>query len=133
MGTLNRVTLIGYLGADVELRYTQTGTAVANFRMATSETWRDTHGHRQQRTEWHRIVVWGSVAETCNEYLRKGRSVCVEGKLQARNWMDSNGQAQKTTEIVAHQVTFLSSASATSHREAASFNPLPAVEESAAD
>ena len=107
MSSLNRVTLIGHLGADPELRYTATGTAVANFRIATSETWSDADGKRQERTEWHRIVVWGKTAESCGEFLSKGRCVCVEGRLQTRSWTDRDGQSRATTEIVATNVTFL--------------------------
>ena len=107
MGTLNRVTLIGHLGADPELRYTATGTAVANFSIATSEAWSDLDGKRQERTEWHRVVVWGKPAEACSEFLRKGRCVCVEGRLQTRTWTDRDGHDRSTTEIVASHVTFL--------------------------
>ncbi|MEM7674436.1 MAG: single-stranded DNA-binding protein [Myxococcota bacterium] len=109
MGTLNRVTLIGHLGADPELRYTASGAAVVNMRIATSEHWNDAKGERQERTEWHRIVVWGKSAESCSEFLRKGRSVCVEGRLQTREWNDQNQQTRYTTEIVATSVTFLGS------------------------
>ena len=88
MSSINRVTLIGTLGADPELRYTTAGKPVANFNIATSEAWNDDSGQRQERTEWHRIVVWGKSAEACGQYLAKGRSVCVEGRLQTRDWED---------------------------------------------
>lgn len=108
MASLNRVFLIGNLGADPELRYTPTNTAVANFRIATSEVWNDKSGQRQERTEWHRIVAWGKTAELCGEYLKKGRSVHIEGRLQTREWDDKNtGQKRYTTEIIADRVTFL--------------------------
>jgi len=107
MASVNKVFLIGNLGADPEVRFTQNGTPVANFRIATSETWNDKSGERQERTEWHRIVVWGRQAETCGEYLRKGRSVCVEGRLQTREWDDRDGNKRYTTEIKADNVTFL--------------------------
>lgn len=107
MASMNKVILIGNLGADPEVRYTQNGTAVANFRIATSEQWTDKNGERQERTEWHRIVVWGRQAETSGEYLRKGRSVCVEGKIQTREWEDKDGNRRFTTEIKADNVTFL--------------------------
>lgn len=107
MASLNKVILIGNLGADPEVRYTQGGTAVANFRIATSEQWTDQSGQRQERTEWHRIVAWGKQAELCGEYLRKGRSVCVEGQIQTREWEDREGQKRFTTEIKAQSVTFL--------------------------
>lgn len=109
MASLNKVFLIGNLGADPEVRYTASGTAVANFRIATSETWNDKNNERQERTEWHRIVVWGRTAEICGEYLRKGRSVHIEGRIQSREWEDKEGQKRFTTEIVAQNVTFLGS------------------------
>ena len=107
MSSVNRVFLIGNLGADPEVRYTQSGSPVANFRIATTETWNDRNGQRQEKTEWHRIVVWGKQAETCGEYLSKGRSVCVEGRLETREWEDREGQRSFTTEIKADRVTFL--------------------------
>jgi single-strand DNA-binding protein len=110
MASVNRVFLIGNLGADPDVRYTQNAT-VANFRIATTEVWNDRNGERQERTEWHRIVVWGKQADHCRDYLRKGRSVHVEGKLQTREWEDKEGQKRYTTEIVADRVTFLGSRS----------------------
>jgi single-strand DNA-binding protein len=109
MASLNKVFLIGNLGADPEVRYTQSGQAVANFRIATTDVWNDKSGERQERTEWHRIVVWGKQAENCAEYLKKGRPVHVEGRLQTRQWDDKDGKKQYTTEIVADRVTFLGS------------------------
>ena len=102
--------MIGNLGADVETRYTTKGTAVANFRIATNETFNDAQGQRQERTEWHRIVAWGRLAETCAQYLSKGRQVCVEGKLQTRQWNDRDGNTRYTTEVVAVRVEFLGGA-----------------------
>ncbi len=107
MASLNKVFLIGNLGADPEVRYTASSSAVANFRIATTEVWNDREGNRQERTEWHRIVVWGKQAEHCGSYLRKGRSVHVEGRIQTREWEDREGQRRYTTEIVADRVTFL--------------------------
>ena len=107
MASMNKAILIGNLGADPEVRYTASGAAVANFNIATSEVWNDKSGQRQERTEWHRIVVWGRQAETCGEYLKKGRSVCVEGRIQTREWEDRGGQKRYTTEINAQNVTFL--------------------------
>ncbi|HUB09735.1 MAG TPA: single-stranded DNA-binding protein [Myxococcales bacterium] len=104
---VNKVILIGNLGANPELRYTQGGQAVANFRIATNEKWNDKNGQAQERTEWHRIVVWGKLAELCNQYLTKGRQVYVEGRLQTREWMDKENHKNYTTEVVAQQVTFL--------------------------
>lgn len=109
MASLNKVFLIGNLGADPEVRFTANNTAVANFRIATTEVWNDKSGERQERTEWHRIVVWGKQAEHCGEYLKKGRSVHCEGRIQTREWEDREGQKRYTTEIVADRVTFLGS------------------------
>jgi single-strand DNA-binding protein len=106
-GSVNKVILIGRLGADPEVRYTPSGTPVANFRIATSEVWNDKQGQRQERTEWHRIVVWSKLAELCGEYLSKGRQVYVEGRLQTRQWDDRDGNKRYTTEIQAREVTFL--------------------------
>ena len=108
MASINKVFLIGNLGADPEVRYTQGGGAVCNFRIATTEVWNSKQsGERQERTEWHRIVVWGKSAEHCGEYLKKGRSCHVEGRLQTRDWEDRDGNKRYTTEIVADRVTFL--------------------------
>ena len=106
-GGVNKAILIGNLGADPEVRFTPGGQAVANFRIATSESWKDKEGNKQEKTEWHRIVVWGKLAELCGEYLKKGRQAYVEGRLQTREWTDKEGKKNYTTEIVANQVTFL--------------------------
>ena len=105
---VNKVIIVGNLGADPELRYTQSGTAVANLRLATNERWSDKDGNQQERTEWHRVVVWGRQAENCEKYLAKGRQVYVEGRLQTRDWEDRDGNKRYTTEIVAQNVQFLS-------------------------
>ncbi len=107
MAGVNKAILVGNLGRDPELRYTQGGQAVANFSLATSESFNDKSGQRQERTEWHRIVVWGKVAENCAQYLAKGRTVYVEGRIQTREWENKEGQKQRTTEIVAQTVQFL--------------------------
>src|SRR5216110_1532381 len=107
-GSVNKVILIGNLGRDPEVRYTPSGQAVANFTVATNEAWTDKAGQKQERTEWHRIVVWGKLAELCGEYLNKGRQVYVEGRLQTREWTNKEGAKQFTTEVVANQVVFLS-------------------------
>ena len=104
MAGLNKVMLIGNLGKDPEVRYTQGGKAVANFTIATNETWTDKAGAKQERTEWHRIVVWDKAAELCGEYLSKGRQVYVEGRLQTREWTNKEGQKQYSTEVVANPV-----------------------------
>ncbi|OGQ80647.1 MAG: single-stranded DNA-binding protein [Deltaproteobacteria bacterium RIFOXYA12_FULL_58_15] len=106
-GSVNKVILIGRLGADPEVRYTPSGTPVANFRIATSDSWNDKQGQRQERTEWHRIVAWSKLAELCGEYLAKGRQVYVEGRLQTRQWDDRDGNKRYTTEIQAREITFL--------------------------
>ncbi len=106
-GGVNKVILIGNLGADPEVRFTPGGQAVANFRIATSESWTDKNGQKQERTEWHRIVVWGKLAELCGEYLKKGRQCYVEGRLQTREWTDKENKKNYTTEVVANAVTFL--------------------------
>lgn len=106
---MNRVTLIGRLGKDPEVRYTPNGKAVGNFTIATDETWTDKGGAKQKKTEWHRIVVWDKQAELCAEYLSKGRQVAIEGKLQTREWTNKEGVKQYTTEIVASHVEFLGS------------------------
>jgi single-strand DNA-binding protein len=105
---VNKVIIIGNLGADPELRYTQGGQAVSNFRVATNEKWTDKEGKPQERTEWHRVVVWGRQAENCEKYLSKGRQVYVEGRLQTREWDDKDGNKRYTTEVVAQTVQFLS-------------------------
>jgi single-strand DNA-binding protein len=101
------VILIGNLGRDPELRYTQNGQPVTTFSLATNERWKDKDGQPQERTEWHRIVVWGKSAENCAQYLQKGRSVYIEGRLQTRDWEDREGNKRQTTEIVAQTVQFL--------------------------
>lgn len=108
-GTLNKVILIGRLGRDPELRYTPSGQAVANFSLATDESYTTKEGQRVERTEWHRIVVWGKQAEFCGNYLSKGRLVYVEGRLETRKWQDNQGQDRTTTEIRADRVLGLDS------------------------
>jgi single-strand DNA-binding protein len=106
--SVNKVLLIGRLGQDPELKYTPSGSAVTNFSIATTESWNDKSGQKQERTEWHRIVVWGKLAELCNQYLAKGRQAFIEGALQTRSWDDqASGQKRYTTEINARNVQFL--------------------------
>lgn len=107
MSSVNKVTLIGRLGADPEVRYTQGGQPVASLRMATSENWTDRDGQRKERTEWHSITVWGKQAELCGQYLAKGRQVYIEGRLQTREYTDREGINRKAVEIVANQIVFL--------------------------
>ena len=108
MASLNRATIIGNLGSDPEVRSTQNGTAVGNFTVATTEVW-GTDEDRKEQTEWHRVVVWGKLALTCGQYLKKGRQVYVEGRLQTRSYEDDQGVKRSTTEIVAREVKFLGS------------------------
>jgi single-strand DNA-binding protein len=107
MASLNRVMLIGNLGRDPEVRYTTTGTAVANFTMATTDKWTDPGGEQKEKTEWHRIVVWAKQAEIAGQYLRKGRQVYVEGSLQTREWTDRDGNKKYTTEVRAQRFLML--------------------------
>ena len=107
MASINKVILIGNLGRDPEVRYTQGGTAVANFTLATTDRWNDPSGERKERTEWHRVVVWGKQAEIAGEYLRKGRQVYVEGSLQTREWTDRDGNKRYTTEVKAQRFQML--------------------------
>lgn len=105
--SVNKVILIGRLGQNPEVRYTPSGAGVANFSVATNESWTDKSGQKQERTEWHKVVVWGKLAELCGQYLAKGRQVYLEGRLQTREWKDKEGQTKYTTEVQAQSVQFL--------------------------
>jgi single-strand DNA-binding protein len=107
MGSVNKVILVGNLGRDAELRYTPGGAAVATLNMATTEVWNDKAGQRQEKTEWHRVVLWGKTAESLNEYLTKGKQIYVEGRLQTRQWDDKEGIKRYTTEIRGDRVVLL--------------------------
>lgn len=111
---INKAILIGNLGSDPEVRYTQGGTAVANFNIATTEKWKGQDGEWQEQTEWHRIVVWAKLAEICGEYLSKGSKVYIEGRIQTRQWDDRDGNKRYTTEIVAREMKMLDSKGASS-------------------
>ena len=104
---VNKVILIGRLGADPEIRYTPSGAEVATFRMATSESWTNKSGEKEERTEWHRIVAWRGLAKICGEYLSKGKLVYVEGRLRTRSWEDRDGNKRTTTEIEATDMKML--------------------------
>ena len=108
MGSVNKVILVGNLGADPELKYTPSNRPLCNLRIATTEVYKDKSGQRQEKTEWHRVTVWGDTAENCNKYLAKGRSVYVEGRLQTRSY-DKDGQKHYATDVVADRVVFLGS------------------------
>ncbi|MCB0378831.1 MAG: single-stranded DNA-binding protein [Bdellovibrionales bacterium] len=109
MSGVNKAIIVGRLGADPEVKTIGSGQTVCNFNVATSENWTDRDGQRQERTEWHRIVVWGRMAEICGQHLAKGRQVYLEGRLQTRSWEDQQGQKRYTTEVVANTVQFLGS------------------------
>lgn len=104
---MNKVLIIGNLGRDPELKHTQSGQAVANFSVATSEKWKDKAGDWQEKTEWINCVAWGKLGEICSEYLHKGSKVYVEGKLQTRKWQDQNGADRHTTEVVLSEMKML--------------------------
>ncbi|EKD74648.1 MAG: Single-stranded DNA-binding protein [uncultured bacterium] len=138
---INKVILIGNLGADPEVRYMPSGGAVSTISLATSETWKDKQtGDPQEKTEWHRIVFFNRLAEIAGEYLRKGSKVFVEGRLQTRKWQDKTGQDRYTTEIVANEMQMLDARGANNNAQAASTNNstesysqenIPAMESSA--
>jgi single-strand DNA-binding protein len=109
MASVNKVILVGNLGRDPETRYTTSGDAVTNIRLATTDTWKDKAGEKQERTEWHNIVFYGRQAEIAGEYLKKGRQIYVEGRLQTRKWQDKEGQDRYTTEIIADRMQMLGS------------------------
>ena len=124
---LNKVMIIGHLGADPELRYTQSGSPVTTLRVATDESYTDKDGNRVERTEWHRIVVFQRAAENCNQYLRKGSLVYVEGKLSTRKWQEQNGQDRYTTEIRADRVQFLDRRNASAPMDGDGYAPRQAA------
>jgi single-strand DNA-binding protein len=107
MGSVNKVILVGNLGRDVELRYTPGGSAVATLNLATTEVWNDKGGQRQEKTEWHRVVLWGKTAESLADYLTKGKQIYVEGRLQTRQWDDKDGNKRYTTEVRGDRVVLL--------------------------
>lgn len=109
MSSLNKAMIIGRLGQDPEVRYTQSNTAVATLNIATNERFKDRNGENQERTEWHRVVAWGRTAEICQQYLKKGSQVYIEGPIQTREWEDKEGQKRYTTEIKALTLTMLDS------------------------
>jgi single-strand DNA-binding protein len=109
MSSLNKIMLIGHLGRDPEVRYTADGSPVATFSVATSESWTDKNGNRQEHTEWHTIVAWTRLAELAKRFLAKGRQVYVEGRLRTREWNDRDGNKRRTTEVIATQMVLLGS------------------------
>ena len=111
MASVNKVILVGNLGRDPEVRYMPSGDPMVNINLATTDTWRDKSGEKQEKTEWHRIVMFGKVAEIAGEYLKKGSQAYFEGRLQTRKWTDKEGQDRYTTEIVADRMQMLGSRS----------------------
>ena len=107
MASVNKVILVGNLGKDPEVRFTPSGRAVAKFPLATTDSWTDQENSRQERTEWHNVVVWGKQAESCGQYLAKGRQVYVEGAIRSRSYDDKEGNKRYITEIVAQRIQFL--------------------------
>jgi single-strand DNA-binding protein len=124
MASLNKVMVIGNLGTDPEMRFTPSGNQVASFRLATTRNYTTSEGERNQETEWFTVVTWGKLAETCNQFLTKGRRAYVEGRLRTRTWEGQDGQKRFTTEIIANRVIFLDRPGAA---------PLPEETEGAAD
>ena len=118
MASVNKVILVGNLGRDPEVRYMPSGDAMANLSLATTDTWKDKSGEKQEKTEWHRVVMFGKQAEIAGEYLKKGSQVYIEGRLQTRKWTDKEGQDRYTTEIVADRMQMLGSRSGGSERMA---------------
>jgi single-strand DNA-binding protein len=131
--SLNKVMLIGNLGKDPEVRFTPGGQAVAKFPLATSEVWNDAEGQRKERTEWHNIVAWAKLAETCGQYLTKGRQVFVEGSIRTRQYDDKDGNRRYMTEIIAQRVQFLGGRAAEGGRTAAAPEEPPAGGASSAE
>lgn len=130
---VNKVILIGRLGADPEIRYTPSGAEVATFRMATTETWTNKNGEKEERTDWHRVVAWRGLAKICGEYLNKGKLVYIEGKIRTRSWEDREGNKKYITEIEATEMRMLGGAGEASRRtkepEAENSPPPPKGEE----
>lgn len=114
---INKVTLLGHLGKDPEVRYTASGTAISNITLATSEQWTDRDGNKQDRTEWHRVSFFGRLAEIAGEHLHKGSRVYIEGKIQTRKWQGKDGQDRYTTEIVANELLMLDGQQQSRRRE----------------
>jgi single-strand DNA-binding protein len=129
-GSLNKVQLIGHLGADPESRFTTSGSAVANLTIATNESWRSAEGDTKEKTEWHRVVIFGKMAETAAEYMKKGQLVYIEGRLQTRSWEDKDNIKRYTTEVLCNSFTMLGrktqdGSSASSGKESEQDDDLP--------
>ena len=122
---VNKVILIGNLGKDPEVRYSQAGAAIASFNVATTETWKKQDGSKEELTEWHRIVAFGRLGEICGEYLSKGSKVFIEGRLQTRKWDDKDGNTKYTTEIVAREMKMLSPRGSSGDSQSQQYNDQP--------
>lgn len=122
---VNKVILIGNLGKDPEVRYSQAGAAIASFNVATTETWKKQDGSKEELTEWHRIVAFGRLGEICGEYLSKGSKVFIEGRLQTRKWDDKDGNTKYTTEIVAREMKMLSPRGSSDSSQSQQYNDQP--------
>jgi len=123
MSSVNKALIIGNLGQDPEIKYTQSGSPVANLSVATSERWKDKNtGEQKEQTEWHRVVVFGRLAEIAEQYLKKGSKVFIEGKIQTRDWEDAEGNKKYTTEVVAREMTMLDSRASTDSSASSSDN-----------
>ena len=132
MAGINKVILVGNLGRDPEMRYTQNGVAVCSFSLATSETYRDrTSGEKVTQTEWHNIILWRGLAETAEKYLRKGSSVYIDGKIRTRKWEDQQGQTRYTTEIIADTMQMLDRRDSSAAPSQAAAQPAAATEQPA--
>jgi single-strand DNA-binding protein len=123
MSSLNKVMLIGHLGKDPEVRYTPDGAPVATFSLATSESWTDKSGSKQEHTEWHTIVAWNKLADLCKRFLTKGRQVYIEGRIRSRDWNDRDGNKRRTTEVIATQMVLLGSRQQSSDAGTQSMEP----------
>jgi single-strand DNA-binding protein len=133
MSGVNKVILVGNLGSDPELRHTPSGATVANFRVATNEVFTNRNGERNERTEWHRIVAFGRLAEICGQYLKKGKQVYLEGRIQTRDWEDQTGNKRYTTEVVATQMVMLGRAGDASYTVDADAQQTPSDDSQAAE
>lgn len=127
MGSLNKVMLIGRLGADPEKRVTQSGSAVVTLNLATSEKYKDKSGNNQEKTEWHKVVLWNKLAELAEQYLSKGKQVYIEGSLKTNEWNDKDGNKRYTTEVIGQKLQFIDSASSGSQNNTDSDKPKSSV------
>lgn len=125
MASINKVILIGNLGRDPEVRYTPSGTAVANFSLATTDNWTNKDGEKESHTEWHRIVAWGRLGEVCGEYLAKGKQVYIEGRIRTNEWEDQEGNKRETKEIVVSNMQMLGPRIPAQSPSNESFSPQP--------